>query len=62
MVMTSWYDIMSLNRPKSMSLDDHHKNFNHDEIAQSVGLVAKLIDAEAAALGSSKKVFVGGFS
>ena len=61
-MMTSWYDIISLDRPKKMSLSDNHKNYNQSQLMESVDLVSKIIDAEAASIGSSKKVFVGGFS
>ena len=63
MVMTSWYDINSLDRSHhTMSRDDHLKNYSQKEIRESIGIVSKLIEGEAEKLGSSTKVFIGGFS
>ena len=60
-VMTSWFDIRSLDRSE-MSASDHFKNVSQTELRESTAIVTKLIDEEAALLGSSANVFVGGFS
>ena len=62
MTMTSWYDIKTLDRPKTMTIDAMLDNYGQDEIRESVDIVTKLIDAEVEKLGSSEKVFLGGFS
>lgn len=59
--MTSWFDINSLDR-SAMTIQDGYKNVSQSELRESTAIVAKLIDEESAALGSSSNVFVGGFS
>lgn len=61
LVMTSWFDIKSLDRT-AMTIEDNYKNVSQVELRESTAIVTKLIDEEAAALGSSENVFVGGFS
>lgn len=63
MVMNSWYDIKTLNRPKNLTLEDNLKNYSQEEILDSVQIVRKYIDEEVAKLGNDpSKVFIGGFS
>lgn len=63
MVMTSWYDIFELrDMHHTSSMADAFKNVSQAEVRDSTAIVTKLIDEEAAALGSANKVFVGGFS
>lgn len=62
--MTSWYDILSFEKPSygRLTLSDHFKRYDQDQIKESVAQISKMIDEEAKLLGSSKKVFIGGFS
>ena len=61
--MTSWYDIMSLDRPASMSKKEMRELMSQEEIRDSVRIVTDLIKEEVAALnGAHEKVFIGGFS
>mmetsp|Transcript_22617 Transcript_22617/g.16035 ORF Transcript_22617/g.16035 Transcript_22617/m.16035 type:complete len:159 (+) Transcript_22617:382-858(+) len=62
-VMTSWYDIKTVDRPKNLTLEDNRTNYSQEEILESVQIVTKYIDEEVDKLGGdSAKVFVGGFS
>jgi len=36
MVMNSWYDIKTLNRPANLTLEDNLKNYSQEEILESV--------------------------
>jgi len=62
-VMTSWYDIMSLDRAEISTPEQNEKNYSQEEITDSVSIVTKLLDAEVETLGGDhSKVFIGGFS
>ena len=61
MVMNSWYDIISMNRPTAF--EAHLKNYSQSEIQDSVQRVSALIDQEASLLNNrAERVFLGGFS
>jgi phospholipase/carboxylesterase len=63
MKMTSWYDIYSLGGVQPSSIEEMRKNFNYDEVSDSVNIVKRLIEQETALLGgNTDKVFIGGFS
>ena len=61
-MMTSWFDIFSLERRESDTLKDIRNNVDQAQILKSVGIIHKMLKEEAALLGSTDKVFVGGFS
>jgi len=61
--MTSWYDIISLDRPSSMSKEEMRQLYSQQEIRESVGIVTRLIEEEVSALnGKHEQVYIGGFS
>merc|ERR1740139_79564 len=61
--MTSWYDIMSTDRPP-MGLDEHFfaVQYSQSEMSESTDTVIALIEEEIKTVGDASKVFVGGFS
>ena len=61
--MTSWYDILTLDRPSSLSVEESRALMSQEEIRDSVRIVTALIDEEVASLnGQHNKVYIGGFS
>lgn len=62
--MTSWYDIKSLDRPASLSMEVMRQQvMSQPEIRDSVQIVTSLINEEVEILnGQHDKVFIGGFS
>ena len=61
-LLTSWYDIITLNRPPTMPLEEILPLHSQTDIRESAQTLTELIDQEADAIGSSDKVFIGGFS
>ena len=63
MRMTSWYDILSLDRPSTLSVAESRKFVSQEEIRDSVAIVTALVEQEVQLLaGQHDKVFIGGFS
>ena len=60
--MTSWFDIYSLDRKDSDTLKQIRENVNQNHILKSVNIINKLLKKEVSVLGSTEKVFIGGFS
>ena len=61
--MTSWYDIITLGRSSSLSVNEARELVSQDEIRDSVRIVTELVNTEVQALnGDHTKVFLGGFS
>ena len=60
--MTSWYDIIDLDRQDGASLEQIQKNVDQSQILHSVGIIHNFVKQEAQLLGSAEKVFIGGFS
>ena len=61
--MTSWYDILTLDRPSSMSLDEARQLASQEEIRDSVSIITDIIDEEVEILGGKNdQVYIGGFS
>ena len=48
--MTSWYDILSLNRPSSLTVAEARAMMGQGEIRDSVDIITALIDEEVASL------------
>lgn len=57
-MMTSWYDIKSLEKTTLKEED----LYSISEIKESYEIVKKNIDEEISFIGDSKKLFIGGFS
>ena len=60
--MNSWFDIYSLDRKESDTLQQIRENVNQTHIQKSVNIIHRMLKEEVAELGSTEKVFVGGFS
>ena len=62
--MTSWFDVKSFDMPRDGKLT--HKffaeNYGQQEIKNSAEIIIELIKEEVVRLGSSRHVFLGGFS
>ena len=62
MKMTSWFDIKTLDRPTTWSIEEMQENVNQVEIMESVDIITDLLNKEVDKLGETNKVFIGGFS
>ena len=61
--MTSWYDILTLDRPTSLSMREARQLASQKEIRESVDIINDIIEEEVEILnGDHEKVYIGGFS
>ena len=62
--MISWFDIYNLNRETPESVDEIWKEYNQEDIKQSVALLLNMVDDEVSKFEDKdpSRVFIGGFS